>query len=32
VFLHGRTGGMVPAPRDVVDRLRTVWALTAPVP
>jgi 2-oxoglutarate ferredoxin oxidoreductase subunit alpha len=32
VFFHGRTGGMVPTPREVVDRLRNAWALTAPVP
>jgi 2-oxoglutarate ferredoxin oxidoreductase subunit alpha len=29
VFFHGRTGGMVPTPAEVVDRLRTAWALTA---
>jgi len=29
VFFHGRTGGMVPTPRDVLDRLRVAWALTA---
>jgi 2-oxoglutarate ferredoxin oxidoreductase subunit alpha len=28
VFFHGRTGGMVPTPREVVDRLRIAWALT----
>lgn len=28
VFFHGRTGGMVPTPREVVDRLRVAWALT----
>ena len=28
VFFHGRTGGMVPTPRDVADRLRIAWALT----
>lgn len=32
VFLHGRTGGMVPSPREVVERIRIAWALTAPVP
>jgi len=32
VFFLGRTGGMVPTPREVVDRLRTAWALTAPTP
>jgi 2-oxoglutarate ferredoxin oxidoreductase subunit alpha len=30
VFFHGRTGGMVPTPGDVVDALRRAWALTAP--
>jgi len=30
VFFHGRTGGMVPTPREVVDRLRMAWALTGP--
>lgn len=28
VFLHGRTGGMVPSAHDVADRLRAAWALT----
>jgi 2-oxoglutarate ferredoxin oxidoreductase subunit alpha len=28
VFFHGRTGGMVPTPHEVVDRLRIAWALT----
>ena len=32
VFFHGRTGGMVPTPTDVVDRLRVAWALTACLP
>ena len=32
VFFHGRTGGMVPTPREVVDRLRVAWALTAARP
>ena len=31
VFFHGRTGGVVPAARDVVDRLRVAWAVTEPV-
>jgi len=31
VFFHGRTGGMVPTPAEVVDRLRRAWALTEPV-
>jgi 2-oxoglutarate ferredoxin oxidoreductase subunit alpha len=32
VFFHGRTGGIVPTPREVLDRLRTAWALTGPRP
>jgi 2-oxoglutarate ferredoxin oxidoreductase subunit alpha len=32
VFFHGRTGGMVPTPDEVVARLRTAWGLTAPRP
>jgi 2-oxoglutarate/2-oxoacid ferredoxin oxidoreductase subunit alpha len=28
VLFHGRTGGMVPTPREVVDVLRRAWALT----
>ena len=28
VFFHGRTGGMVPTPRELVDRLRLAWAWT----
>lgn len=28
VFFHGRTGGMVPTPGEVVERLRLAWALT----
>jgi 2-oxoglutarate/2-oxoacid ferredoxin oxidoreductase subunit alpha len=32
VFFHGRTGGMVPTPAEVVDRLRVAWALSAPTP
>ena len=31
VFFHGRTGGMVPTPREIVERLRVAYALTAPV-
>jgi 2-oxoglutarate/2-oxoacid ferredoxin oxidoreductase subunit alpha len=31
VFLHGRTGGMVPTPAEVVDVLRHAWATTAPI-
>ena len=30
VFFHGRTGGMVPTPGEVVDALRRAWALTPP--
>jgi 2-oxoglutarate ferredoxin oxidoreductase subunit alpha len=30
VFFHGRTGGMVPSPTDVLDALRQAWATTAP--
>ncbi|MEO8273706.1 MAG: 3-methyl-2-oxobutanoate dehydrogenase subunit VorB [Chloroflexota bacterium] len=29
VFFHGRTGGIVPTPSEVVDRLQVAWALTA---
>ena len=32
VFFHGRTGGMVPTPGEVVDALSRAWALTAPRP
>jgi 2-oxoglutarate ferredoxin oxidoreductase subunit alpha len=28
VFLHGRTGGMVPSPTEVLDALRHAWATT----
>ena len=31
VFGHGRTGGMVPSPSDVVEALRRAWATTLPV-
>jgi 2-oxoglutarate ferredoxin oxidoreductase subunit alpha len=31
VFFHGRTGGMVPTPGEVVDAVRRAWALTEPV-
>ena len=31
VFFHGRTGGMVPTPRDVVTAARRAWELTTPV-
>jgi 2-oxoglutarate ferredoxin oxidoreductase subunit alpha len=30
VFFLGRTGGIVPTPHEVVDRLAAAWALTAP--
>ena len=30
VFFHGRTGGMVPTPDEVVARIRSAWALTEP--
>jgi 2-oxoglutarate/2-oxoacid ferredoxin oxidoreductase subunit alpha len=30
VFFHGRTGGMVPTPGEVVDAVRRAWALTPP--
>ena len=30
VFHHGRMGGMVPTPGEVVDALRHAWSLTAP--
>jgi 2-oxoglutarate ferredoxin oxidoreductase subunit alpha len=30
VFFHGRTGGMVPTPDEVVARLRSAWAVTEP--
>jgi 2-oxoglutarate ferredoxin oxidoreductase subunit alpha len=30
VFFHGRTGGLVPSPGDVVHALDRAWALTAP--
>jgi len=32
VFLHGRTGGMVPSPDDVVAAARKAWARTEPGP
>jgi hypothetical protein len=31
VFFHGRTGGMVPTPGEVLDALRSAWAMSAPV-
>jgi len=30
VFFHGRMGGIVPTPGEVVDALNRAWALTAP--
>jgi 2-oxoglutarate ferredoxin oxidoreductase subunit alpha len=30
VFFHGRTGGMVPTPDEVVTRICSAWALTEP--
>ena len=32
VFFHGRTGGMVPTPGEVVEALNRAWALTSPRP
>ena len=32
VFFHGRTGGMVPTPGEVLDVVRRAWALTVPTP
>jgi 2-oxoglutarate ferredoxin oxidoreductase subunit alpha len=31
VFFHGRTGGMVPTPGEVLDALRSAWATTTPI-
>ena len=31
IAFHGRTGGMVPSPGDVVDELRRLWSITEPV-
>jgi 2-oxoglutarate ferredoxin oxidoreductase subunit alpha len=31
VFFHGRTGGMIPTPGEVVDVLRHAWATTTPI-
>jgi 2-oxoglutarate/2-oxoacid ferredoxin oxidoreductase subunit alpha len=31
VAFHGRTGGMVPSPGDVLTELRKLWAVTEPV-
>jgi 2-oxoglutarate ferredoxin oxidoreductase subunit alpha len=32
VFLHGRTGGMLPTPGEVLRAVRKAWAVTQPVP
>jgi 2-oxoglutarate ferredoxin oxidoreductase subunit alpha len=32
IFHHGRTGGMVPTPGEVVDALRRAWAVTEGAP
>jgi 2-oxoglutarate ferredoxin oxidoreductase subunit alpha len=32
VAFHGRMGGMVPSPGDVLVQLRELWAITEPVP
>jgi len=32
VFFHGRTGGMIPTPAEVVERIRRAWALSEPMP
>jgi len=31
IFFHGRTGGMVPTPGEVLGALRSAWATTTPV-
>jgi 2-oxoglutarate ferredoxin oxidoreductase subunit alpha len=31
VFFHGRMGGMVPTPGEVVDAVRRAWSMTTPV-
>ncbi len=31
VFFHGRTGGMVPTPGEVLDALRAAWAKSSPI-
>jgi 2-oxoglutarate ferredoxin oxidoreductase subunit alpha len=31
VFFHGRTGGMVPTPSEVLEVLRRAWATTTPI-
>jgi hypothetical protein len=30
VFFHGRTGGMLPAPAEVLEAVRSAWARTSP--
>jgi 2-oxoglutarate ferredoxin oxidoreductase subunit alpha len=32
VAFHGRMGGMIPSPGDVLEQLRQLWAITEPVP
>ncbi len=32
VFFHGRTGGIVPMPGEVLDAVKRAWALTSPRP
>ena len=32
VAFHGRMGGMIPSPTDVLAQLRELWAITEPVP
>jgi 2-oxoglutarate/2-oxoacid ferredoxin oxidoreductase subunit alpha len=32
VAFHGRMGGMIPSPADVLAQLRELWAITEPVP
>jgi 2-oxoglutarate ferredoxin oxidoreductase subunit alpha len=32
VFFHGRMGGMVPTPGEVLDAVRRAWSLTEPLP
>lgn len=32
VFFHGRTGGMIPTPTEVVESVRRAWALSEPMP
>ena len=32
IFFHGRLGGMVPTPSEVVDAVRRAWSVTDPEP